>query len=214
VGEACALSGVVHYHECENTTVKIGNSIKICNLLISISGNNTLVQIDDNVQNWKPDAAILINVFNPAHVKIGQSTTFNGNIQLNSTSSDIKIGEKCMFSEEIVVQDLTYHSIYDLHSGEQIYKKKNIHISDHVWVGLEAKILGNARVGANSIVGAYAVVAGAYPNNCAIAGNPAQIVRRDIMWHATHSWESPQNLKDFPSGLILPEYLQMTRDVR
>jgi len=43
-------------------------------------------------------------------------------------------------------------------------------------VGAGAKILGNIRIGANSIIGANAVVTGDVPANSIVAGIPARII--------------------------------------
>jgi acetyltransferase-like isoleucine patch superfamily enzyme len=212
IGDKCVLAGFVEY-QGENNTVKIGNAVDIGNLHITIKGNNCLVQIDDHVRTCTPGGVMSIYADRQGTLKIGKSTTFYGNTQF-SIVSDTIIGEKCMFAREVFVGSLDFHSIYDLHSGEKISRKKNIHINDRVWVGQGAKILGNAQVGANSIIGSYAVVARAYPNNCAIAGNPAKIVRKDIVWHSLDPLASPQNIEDFPiERMIQSDDMKMTTPV-
>ena len=52
-------------------------------------------------------------------------------------------------------------------------------IGDNVTVFAGAKILGNVKVGNNSIVGANAVVIKDVPENCTVVGVPAYIVRRN-----------------------------------
>lgn len=51
-------------------------------------------------------------------------------------------------------------------------------IGNDVWIGQGAAILPGARIGDGVIIGARAVVAGAVPPYCIVAGNPARIVRR------------------------------------
>ncbi|MDR3310631.1 MAG: hypothetical protein LBS90_04730, partial [Oscillospiraceae bacterium] len=64
-----------------------------------------------------------------------------------------------------------------------------------------------------SVVGSYAVVAKKYPNNCAIAGNPARIVRRDIAWRGEHFCNAPRNLADLaPDDMLPEEYMRLTGD--
>jgi serine O-acetyltransferase len=52
-------------------------------------------------------------------------------------------------------------------------------IGDNVTIYAGAKVLGNIRVGDNSIVGANAVVLKDVPENCTVVGIPAYIVRRN-----------------------------------
>lgn len=50
-------------------------------------------------------------------------------------------------------------------------------IGANVYLGNGATIIGNIRVGNNVIVGAGAVVTKDVPDNCVVAGNPAQIIK-------------------------------------
>jgi len=52
-------------------------------------------------------------------------------------------------------------------------------IGNNVKIHAGAKVLGNVRVGDNSIVGANAVVVKNVPENCTVVGVPAYIVRRN-----------------------------------
>ena len=59
----------------------------------------------------------------------------------------------------------------------------NVHIGNHVWIGMNAVLLKNIEVQDNSIIGAGAVVSGKFSeSNCILVGNPAKIVRRGINW--------------------------------
>ena len=52
-------------------------------------------------------------------------------------------------------------------------------LGDNVTIFAGAKVLGNVKVGDNSIVGANAVVVKDVPENCTVVGVPAYIVRRN-----------------------------------
>jgi serine O-acetyltransferase len=54
-------------------------------------------------------------------------------------------------------------------------------LGNNVTIYAGAKVLGNVRVGDNSIVGANAVVMKDVPENCTVVGVPAYIVRRNGM---------------------------------
>lgn len=52
-------------------------------------------------------------------------------------------------------------------------------IGDNVTIYAGAKVLGNVRIGDNSVVGANAVVVKDVPENCIVVGVPAYILRRN-----------------------------------
>jgi acetyltransferase-like isoleucine patch superfamily enzyme len=75
------------------------------------------------------------------------------------------------------------HSICDFKTGKRINKYGGrIMIGKHVWLGLEALLLGDTVLGNNSIVGARSVVKDTLPSNCVIACIPARVVRTGITW--------------------------------
>jgi len=55
--------------------------------------------------------------------------------------------------------------------------KRHPTLGDNVVVGAGAKILGNIRIGNNSLVGANAVVLKDVPDNCTVVGVPGRIAR-------------------------------------
>ena len=58
-----------------------------------------------------------------------------------------------------------------------------ISLGEHVWVGLGVTVLKGTVVAGHSILGAQAVVTGRFEApNCAIAGNPARVIKRDVDW--------------------------------
>ena len=46
----------------------------------------------------------------------------------------------------------------------------------------EAFIMHGTEIGSGSVIGAKSVVKGRYPNNCVVAGNPAECVKTDVAW--------------------------------
>ena len=77
------------------------------------------------------------------------------------------------------------HGIFDLATGERINLARDVMIGDHVWIGASARLLKGAAIGNGSIVGANSVVTGRFPENVALAGNPARIVREGVRWSHT-----------------------------
>jgi acetyltransferase-like isoleucine patch superfamily enzyme len=53
-----------------------------------------------------------------------------------------------------------------------------VRIESNVWIGLRALVLKGVHVGADSVVGAAAVVREDVPARSVVVGNPAHVVKR------------------------------------
>ena len=154
------------------------NYFKRCKFYIT--GNNNQIIIEDKVCGY--DATFIIEDSNGS-IEVGYKTLFTGKIEIASTEgADISIGEQCLFSSEIDIRNGDSHSIFD-QNGSRINKAEDICIGDHVWVGHRALILKGSVIGANSVIGAGAVVTRRFnQNNVAIGGNPARLLKEHIHW--------------------------------
>lgn len=137
-----------------------------------IIGNNSFIQ-DANF-NFEDSGNL---------VSIGSDTRMCGKINIAAVeSSSIYIGDNCLFSAEIEIRTSDSHAIYDM-SGHRINSAKNIKIGNYVWVGQRVFILKGAQIGNGSVVGAAALVNKKFEEErCIIAGNPAHIVKKNILW--------------------------------
>lgn len=88
----------------------------------------------------------------------------------------IKIGDGCLFANDIYICDSDSHYIND------VLKTSPIIIEDNVWIGNKAQILKGVTLGTGSVVAAGAVVTKSVPPHCLVAGVPAKIIKRDITW--------------------------------
>lgn len=66
---------------------------------------------------------------------------------------------------------------HDLNDFEKHIPCGPIVIGDNCWLGANAVLLPEAKLGDHVIVGAGAVVSGSFPDNCVIAGVPARKIR-------------------------------------
>ena len=81
-----------------------------------------------------------------------------------------------MIAHGAYISDADWHGIYD--RAEPVGKTKPIILEDNVWVGDSAIICKGVTIGANSIIGAGAVVTKNVPANSVYAGNPARLVKK------------------------------------
>ena len=162
-----------------------GNKVKIERLLkkskIEIHGKNNLINIDyiDSINN--------INIFikgdNNNSIEIKDNSTFAGKIKISAIEgTKVKIGEYCLFSDNINIMSGDAHSILNK-TGERINLSKDISIANHVWCGNDVQILKGSVISANSVIGGGSIVTKKFETpNVVIAGVPAKIRKKEISW--------------------------------
>lgn len=160
--------------------VIIGDFTRLNNVTFHISGNNNLVEIGPwctmvGGSVWMEDASNL--------VRVGEHTRFLGDTHLAAIEgTSITIGRECLFSSAIQFRTGDSHSILDM-EGRRINPSRDIVIGDHVWVGNGVVCLKGTRIASNCIIGTRALVSGQFRDeNCAIAGVPAKVIRREVNW--------------------------------
>lgn len=116
-------------------------------------------------------------------ITIGAHTRIMGQTHLAAIEgTQITIGEDCLFSSEVHVRTGDSHSVLNL-QGKRINPSEDITIGNHVWMGTKTTCLKGAVIPDRSIVGACALVTGRFDQpNCALAGVPAKVVKRDVDW--------------------------------
>jgi len=114
-------------------------------------------------------------------------------------AESIIIGDACMIAHGVYISDADWHGIYD--RAEPVGNTKPVVIKDNVWIGDSAIVCKGVTIGANSIIGAGAVVTKDVPPNTVFAGNPAQLVKKldDVEFNTRANFlEDPVKLaKDF-----------------
>ncbi len=131
-------------------------------------------------------ASLVIRFGNEGACILGRDSELIG-AELYISYGEIKIGEKCLFSNQIMLRNHDGHHIFDKTSGKRVNYCKDITIGNHVWIGQRAMLLGGAGVGNDSVVGAGSVVTKSYGENVVIAGVPARVVRENICWNTENT---------------------------
>lgn len=94
----------------------------------------------------------------------------------------IHIGSGTMIASRVYISDHNHGKISseDLEHmpAQRALFSKPINIGNNVWLGEGCCILPGVSLGNNVIVGANAVVTHSFPDNCVIAGVPAQIIKQ------------------------------------
>jgi acetyltransferase-like isoleucine patch superfamily enzyme len=115
-------------------------------------------------------------------INIGNHVGMSGVIL--SSRSSIEIGDYTKLGGNVRIFDHNYHSLNpDLRRNSAVdsqdVKTDSVLIGDDVFIGTNAIILKGTSIGARSVVGAGAVIAGLQiPDDSLVVGNPAKIITR------------------------------------
>lgn len=111
------------------------------------------------------------------------SRIWGGSVMLDENSGCL-IGDDCNCSNEIHIWGSDGHAILDKNNPEKILNEVQgpITVGDHCWLGQAVRLQKNARIPANTIVAAAAVVTKAFDEEYTIIGGfPAKVIRRGVM---------------------------------
>jgi acetyltransferase-like isoleucine patch superfamily enzyme len=112
-----------------------------------------------------------------ARIEVGARTEFNNNLFIKSEGAGITIGEDGLFGANIEIWDSNFHDLRPGHRHTGTPKIAPVVIEPRVFVGMGVKILKGVTIGADSVIGAGAVVSSSIPAGVIAAGNPARVVR-------------------------------------
>ena len=194
---------IVHIEKTIDYSVLIkgnNNSIEITaeeklrprNVTITINGNNNRIIIKKfRTTQLYIDIGNFTGVDNVEIEILENLTCVQTSIFAYQSNTPIKIGANCLSSRDVCIRSGELpHAIYDKDTFENLDKSEGIFIGNHVWIGEHAFILKKATIPDNCIVGAMSVVTKRFTEeNAVIAGNPARVCKRNIMWE-----EDVQNL--------------------
>ena len=164
-----------------NNTIIIPSEIHWLESKINIlsSGNNFTIKSSPYVVKL----FVEFSGGNNQEISIGNNFLSGGcNLYCLEENSKITIGNDCMFSTDICFLNGDAHAIKDF-SNNVINFSKGINIGNHVWIGKFAKISKNVNIPDNCVVGMSSLVTKQFKtNNAIIAGNPAKIIKNNIVW--------------------------------
>ena len=171
----------------QNNTIIIGSKFKFNDCAIHCFGRDNEIIIDDtkyyftNLNINLSEKTINTRLHIKENVSIGGLDLFCW-----CMNSKISIGKESMLSNGIKIICGDGHIIYDNKTDEYLYNNNNkfCEIGDHVWIGMNNIICKNVKIPNNCIIGAGSVVTKSFSEeNCAIAGNPAKIIKKNINWN-------------------------------
>ena len=120
-----------------------------------------------------------IQIFEGGQLTLGHS--YMNSDSLIACRKNISIGDGVMIARGVKIYDTDYHKILD-EQDNVLNPDEEVIIKNHVWIGVNAVILKGVTIGEGSVVAAGAVVTKDVPDRCMVAGNPARVIRENVIW--------------------------------
>ena len=118
-----------------------------------------------------------IEINKNASIEFGDKLFINSDSKFISSCS-ISIGSGTVISWEVEINDSSGHQIV----RDDFEVSKPIVIGSRVWIGSRVTILKGVKVGSGAVIATGAVVTRDVPENSLVAGVPAKIIRKNIIW--------------------------------
>ncbi|WP_160166937.1 acyltransferase [Desulfotignum phosphitoxidans] len=182
------LAGKVVLKNCKGT-VKIGSPLKRGMILIGFTSTPLSTLKEHSVWNiegeleFKGNATLgrgtKIAVGKNAKLTIGKHFEITANSSI-SCHNEIVIGEKCLFSWDILLLDTDGHPYFS-QQNELMNPNGKIIVGDNCWLGCRCLVLKNTQIGSGSIVASGSLLNKKFEKtDCLIAGAPAKIKKENI----------------------------------
>jgi acetyltransferase-like isoleucine patch superfamily enzyme len=194
------------WHSCliKGNRKKI-NSIVFCNKSRIVIKRTAVINIKEGVfsfnKSWvrrEPFVALLFmdnysemsinktfTIYSGARIYINENSVLklgsgyiNNNLNL-SCFERIEIGEDVAISENVCIRDSDNHKIL---SNNNHFNTIPVKIGNHVWIGMNVTILKGVTIGDGAIIAAGSVVNKDIPAKCLAGGNPAKVIRENVVW--------------------------------
>ena len=176
-------NSVMHIYEPCEFKLQFGvkrSHIKVC-------GNNNIIIINSNTKA-KIKSLRIRAIGSNNHIEIGKNLTMTDGVDIdfaNLNNMVFKIGDDCLFGQNIKIMLGDHHHIYSTHNKEELnIAKYGINIGNHVWLARNVTLLKDTIIGDNSVVAYGSLVTRKFEqSNTLIAGTPAKIVKENINWY-------------------------------
>lgn len=114
-------------------------------------------------------------------LRIGDNVSINYDVHISAINR-VEIGNNVLIASKVYIADHSHGEtkLSDLEiypSKRKIVSKGPVVINDNVWIGEGAIVLPGVEIGANSVIGANAVVTKSFPAYSIIAGCPAKVIK-------------------------------------
>ena len=111
-------------------------------------------------------------------IKIGENSFVNEFCAINTCNSSIEIGDNVLIGPATVINTINHRfERTDIPILEQGLNEKPIQIENDTWIGAHCTIIGGAKIGAHSIIGAHSLVTKDIPPYSIAYGIPCKVIK-------------------------------------
>ena len=112
-----------------------------------------------------------------SRIELGDRVEFNNNTFIKSEGAGISVGADGLFGAEVQIFDSNFHDLHPDRRRTGTPRLAPVEIGPNIFVGMGVKILKGVTIGADSVLGAGAIVTSDIPAGVIAAGNPARVIR-------------------------------------
>ncbi|WP_289004987.1 acyltransferase [uncultured Parabacteroides sp.] len=141
-----------------------------------VAYKNACIEISGKV---RVQTGCLFRIQANARLILGEDILFNS-FDMIYCYDMIKVGNGVVIGPYVKIRDSDSH-----HFEYPGYDKKTtapIILEDHVWIGLNVTILKGVTIGEGAVIAAGSVVTKSIPPHCLAGGNPAKVLRENVVW--------------------------------
>ena len=125
-------------------------------------------------------ASLCPNLVGGGTVRIGSGSEIGERCRI-SIANSLEIGEKVLLSPNVYITDCD-HEYRDVNvpviDQGIVQRGQRVSIGDGSYIGINAVIVGNVKIGKHCVIGANSVVTKDVPDFCVAVGGPAKILRK------------------------------------
>ncbi|GAA1489406.1 acyltransferase [Brachybacterium sacelli] len=208
-GSAPIVSGITVLFRGSNNVLTVDSTARIHKLYLRFDSHNGRCRIGGNRGVAPLKAGIRVG--QDSAVEIGDDVSTTAHVDISAVEgTSVTIGDDVMIATGVRLRTDDGHPIFDVSDGRRVNTAKSIEVGNHVWLAIDSFLLGGARIGNGTVVGARALVTKSFPNNCILAGVPAAVIRRDVAWERPHLSVTPPYYKPDASTVQKSEYWHHT----
>lgn len=116
-----------------------------------------------------------------ASIEIEDGVWINNSAVIIAERCSIFIGANTLIGTEFTVYDSDFHALHPEKRLASAQKCAAVNIGKNVFIGSRVTILKGVNVGDNSVIAACSVVTRDVPSGSLVAGNPACVIRPEII---------------------------------
>lgn len=163
----------------EDCRLEIGPGARLWDCSIKLAGRGAVLRIGADCRLRK---VRLVAEDDGSLLEIGDGTSMTGPTVLSQEGCTVHIGRDCMVAQNAEIRNSDSHGIHDPVTDARLNPAADVHVGDHVWIGLGAFVLKGARVGDGAIIAARALVTGEIPPARIAVGAPARPLKQAVAW--------------------------------